>query len=193
MIDNHPIADHRWIDPTRLPGAIARGHASLYRDKVRAQVVMDAAGDYTNAAIARRQRVSVDMVRKWRGRFAAGAGTAWATGNARAVHPRFTPVQLAQVKALACELPATSGVPLSRSARSWPTRPSPPVWVHRPRSTPPGRRRGPPPPWVDTISASTVRRWLRRDALKPWQYRSWIAPRAYRVWVPTAICRSRRW
>jgi hypothetical protein len=30
---------------------------------------------------------------------------------------------------------------------------------------------------VESISASTVRRWLRRDALKPWQYRSWIAPR----------------
>ncbi|MFI5828490.1 hypothetical protein ACIA6C_14690 [Streptomyces sp. NPDC051578] len=25
-----------------------------------------------------------------------------------------------------------------------------------------------------TVSASTVRRWLREDALKPWQYRSWI-------------------
>ncbi|MFG2844505.1 IS630 family transposase [Kitasatospora sp. NPDC048296] len=27
---------------------------------------------------------------------------------------------------------------------------------------------------TDSISASTVRRWLREDALKPWQYRSWI-------------------
>ncbi|GAA3812357.1 hypothetical protein ACFQ0G_11255 [Streptomyces chiangmaiensis] len=27
---------------------------------------------------------------------------------------------------------------------------------------------------TDTVSASTVRRWLREDALKPWQYRSWI-------------------
>ena len=25
-----------------------------------------------------------------------------------------------------------------------------------------------------SVSASTVRRWLREDALKPWQYRSWI-------------------
>ncbi len=31
---------------------------------------------------------------------------------------------------------------------------------------------------VESISASTVARSLRRDALKPWQYRSWIAPRA---------------
>jgi hypothetical protein len=27
------------------------------------------------------------------------------------------------------------------------------------------------------ISASTVRRWLARDALKPWQHRSWISVR----------------
>lgn len=27
---------------------------------------------------------------------------------------------------------------------------------------------------TDTISTSTVRRWLHQDALKPWRYRSWI-------------------
>jgi hypothetical protein len=27
---------------------------------------------------------------------------------------------------------------------------------------------------TDTISASTVRRWPRQDAIKPWQHRSWI-------------------
>jgi hypothetical protein len=30
---------------------------------------------------------------------------------------------------------------------------------------------------TDAISASTVRRWLAADAIKPWQYRSWIFPR----------------
>jgi DDE superfamily endonuclease len=30
---------------------------------------------------------------------------------------------------------------------------------------------------VETVSASTVRRWLAADALKPWQHRSWISPR----------------
>ena len=28
-----------------------------------------------------------------------------------------------------------------------------------------------------SVSASTVRRWLASDALKPWQHRSWIFPR----------------
>ena len=27
------------------------------------------------------------------------------------------------------------------------------------------------------MSASTVRRWLAADAIKPWQHRSWIFPR----------------
>jgi hypothetical protein len=30
---------------------------------------------------------------------------------------------------------------------------------------------------VEVISASTVRRWLAADAMKPWQHRSWIFPR----------------
>jgi len=30
---------------------------------------------------------------------------------------------------------------------------------------------------VVSVSASTVRRWLANDALKPWQHRSWIFPR----------------
>jgi hypothetical protein len=30
---------------------------------------------------------------------------------------------------------------------------------------------------VETISASTVRRWLACDVLKPWQHRTWIYPR----------------
>jgi hypothetical protein len=50
---------------------VARGHKSVYRDRLRAQIVLDAAADYPNAAVARRRRVGVDTVRKWRGRFAA--------------------------------------------------------------------------------------------------------------------------
>lgn len=64
-----------------------------------------------------------------------------------------------QVKALACELPAESGVPLSR----W----SVPELVVE------AVARG----VVDTVSASTVRRWLAEDPLKPWQHRSWLFPR----------------
>ncbi|HEV7829508.1 MAG TPA: IS630 family transposase, partial [Pseudonocardiaceae bacterium] len=30
---------------------------------------------------------------------------------------------------------------------------------------------------AEAISASTVWRWLAREAIKPWQYRSWLFPR----------------
>jgi hypothetical protein len=59
------------------------------------------------------------------------------------------------VKALACELPATLGLPLSRFSRSE---------LHRLVI-----QRG-----LSEASASTIWRWLHDDALKPWQQRSWI-------------------
>src|SRR6266545_8060654 len=73
--------------------------------------------------------------------------------------PRFTAVQVAEVKALACQLPAEAGVPLS-------------VW-----SCPELAREAVDAGVVDALSASTVRRWLAADAIKPWQHRSWIFPR----------------
>jgi hypothetical protein len=73
---------------------------------------------------------------------------------ARAVFP---PEQIAQVKAIACALPRTQGVPLSRFSRAE---------LHRLVI-----ERG-----VCEASASTIARWLAEDALKPWQHRSWIFP-----------------
>ena len=73
----------------------ARGHKSPARDKLRAQIVLDAAAGYPNAVIAARRHVHVDMVRKWRGRF-AGEGLAGLADRPRSGRPtRFTPVQQA--------------------------------------------------------------------------------------------------
>src|SRR5258705_5930258 len=98
--------------PVRLSAAqrhrlkkIARGHKSPHRDKQRAQIVLDAARGHNNARIARARHVTEDTVRKWRGRF-ADEGLTGLTDRARSGRPpRFTPVQVAEVKALACELP----------------------------------------------------------------------------------------
>jgi hypothetical protein len=68
-------------------------------------------------------------------------------------------VQVAEVKALACELPADADTPLAKWS-------CPELAVE-------ASRRG----LVASISASTVRRWLAADAIKPWQHRSWIFPR----------------
>ncbi len=70
----------------------------------------------------------------------------------------FPPQEVAQVKAIACELPKTHGVPLSRFSRSE---------LHRFVVQ----------QAVSDASASTIGRWLAEDAIRPWQYRSWIFPR----------------
>jgi len=80
------------------------------------------------------------------------------TDRARAARAAFPPEEVAEVKAVACELPKAQGVPLSRFSRSE---------LHRFVI-----ERG-----VSQASASTIGRWLSEDAIKPWQQRSWIFPR----------------
>lgn len=76
-----------------------------------------------------------------------------------AVRGVFPPAQVAEVKALACELPAELGVPLSR----WSTADIAREAVER--------------GIVAEVSGATVWRWLAEDAIRPWNYRSWIFPR----------------
>jgi transposase len=129
------------------------------RDLLRARIVWSAAHGHPNAVIAATLGIHVDTVRKWRGRFAAhglgGLGDLPRSGRPQV----FTDVQAAEVKAMACELPAESDLPLSR----WSSADLAAEAVTR--------------GIVDSISASTVRRWLNADAIKPWQHRSWIFPR----------------
>lgn len=66
---------------------------------------------------------------------------------------------MVQVKALACELPATRGVPLSRWSRKE-------LAEHVCQSG-----------LVASISGTTVWRWLHEDAIRPWQHRCWLFPR----------------
>jgi len=139
--------------------ARARSGRGQHRDVIRARIVLAAAAGHPNAAIATDLGISVDTVRKWRRRFATD-GVSGLEDLPRSGRPRrFIPVQVAQVKALACPLPAETGLPLSR-------------WSSTELAAE-VRARG----VVQTISASTVRRWLNADAIKPWQHRSWIFPR----------------
>jgi len=71
----------------------------------------------------------------------------------------FPPAQIAEVKALACELPAEQGVPLSRWSSAELAREA--------------VKRG----IVAEVCGTTVWRWLAEDAIRPWNYRSWIFPR----------------
>ena len=81
---------------------------------LRARIVLAAAGNAANTAIAADQGVHVDTVRKWRCRFVKRGLDGLADAHRWAGRAVFTAVKTAQVKALACELPATRGVPLSR-------------------------------------------------------------------------------
>ncbi|HWM20792.1 MAG TPA: IS630 family transposase [Ilumatobacteraceae bacterium] len=129
-----------------------------YRDRLRAQIVRDAARGVSNAGIAQSRNVCVDTVRTWRRRFAAER-LKGLTDRPRSGRPLVHgPVVRAEVVALACALPAEHDVPLSRwscpeIARELATR------------------------CQVNASASSVRRWLAADVLKPWQHRSWISIR----------------
>jgi hypothetical protein len=70
----------------------------------------------------------------------------------------FPPQEVAQVKAIACELPRAHGVALSRFSRAE---------LHQFVVE----------QAISQASASTIGRWLAEDAIKPWQRRSWIFPR----------------
>jgi hypothetical protein len=87
------------------------------------------------------------------------ASPVWTSAHARVVPGLFPPELVVQVKALACELPATHGVPLSH-------------W-----NTPDIARQVCASGLVATISGSTIWRWLHQDAIRPWYHRSWIFPR----------------
>jgi len=71
----------------------------------------------------------------------------------------FPPKDIAQIKALACQLPAERGIPLSRFSISEIVREVISAAI------------------VPSVSDSSVWRWLHEDAIRPWFHRSWIFPR----------------
>jgi transposase len=137
----------------------SRGAKTAHRDRQRAQIVLLAAGGRPTAAIARRLHLTQDTVRKWRVRFAArrlaGLDDLSRSGRPR----RITAAERAAICALACQLPAATGVPLSR-------------WTG-PELAAEIASRG----LTGPVSASSVLRILAEHPIKPWQYQSWIYPR----------------
>jgi transposase len=137
----------------------ARTYTAPFAVVVRAKIVLLAAGGVANMDIAARLDVDVDVVSRWRKRFVT-EGLAGLGDRKRSGRPRsFAAEVVAQVKAMACEPPQARAVPLSR----WSSAELASQAVAEGLAV--------------TVSASTVRRWLAEDAIKPWQYRSWIFPR----------------
>ncbi|WP_406311822.1 helix-turn-helix domain-containing protein [Streptosporangium sp. NBC_01639] len=84
---------------------MAYGHKTPYQARQRATIVLLAARGRGNARVAAETRLHVDTVRRWRGRFAAGRVPALADRKRSGRPPTFTTLQIAEVKALACQLP----------------------------------------------------------------------------------------
>jgi transposase len=137
----------------------ARGAKTAHRDWLRAQIVLAAARGRANATIAADLHISVDTVRKWRDRFAA-RGLDGLKDLPRSGRPRrISALERAAVVALACQLPAATGVPLAR-------------W-----SGPELAAELVTQGVASAISSSSVLRILAEHPIKPWQYQSWIFPR----------------
>ena len=143
----------------RFLKARARQATATYRQVVRARIVLLAAAGLANTHIARKLGIAPNTVVKWRKRF-------WKEGidgladHKRPGRPRVFPAAVvAQVKAIACELPATRGVPLGRWSLAE---------LHDELLA---------TGLVDAVSTTTLWRWLRQDALQPWRHHPWLFPR----------------
>ena len=137
----------------------SRAYSAPFSEVMRARIVLLAAAEEPNTAIAARLDVHVSVVCRWRKRFCE-SGLDGLAERARSGRKRSFPAPVVtEVKAIACEPPEQRDVPLSR----WSSAELAAQAVAEGLTV--------------SVSASTVRRWLREDAIKPWQHQSWIFPR----------------
>ena len=109
--------------------------------------------EWSNTRIDRQLGCSLDTVKKWRARWATHA--TWEALPRSGAPRAFTALQRAQITALACSNPAEHGKVWKR----WSGEKLQAVAVEK--------------QYVTTISAATIRRWLREEKIKPWRYHSW--------------------
>ncbi len=109
-------------DPVHLAGAhkhqlrqLVRASTTAQRLVLRARIVLLAGEGLPTEVIAQKLQIDPNTARKWRHRWCAAPQLAALDDAARSGRPSpFTPVQVAQVKSLACTPPVDCGVPLSR-------------------------------------------------------------------------------
>lgn len=130
-------------------------YTAPFAEVQRARILLLASQHPTwrHAAIARHVGCCVNTVKRWRQRWQQ---TASVRDTPRAGTRRtFTPLQRAQMTALACSAPRASGKPWPR----WSGEKLAQVAVEQ--------------QIVEHIAPGTIRTWLRQDKIKPWRYHSW--------------------
>jgi transposase len=154
-----PFAVTLTASQRRFLKRLVRRPTAQQRQVTRARIVLLAAAGLANAAIARKLQIAPNTAGKWRKRFCR-EGFDGLADRKRSGRPRaFPPVVVAYAKAVACELPRTRGVPLSRWSLA----------ELRAELLASGL--------VSEISTTTLWRWLADDPIRPWRHRSWIFPR----------------
>jgi len=154
-----PFAVVLTASQRRFLKRLLRRPTAQQRQVTRARIVLLASAGWANAAIARKLELAPNTVGKWRKRFCM-EGVDGLADRKRSGRPRvFPPVVVTYAKAVACELPRTRGVPLSRWS----------LGELRAELLASGL--------VSQVSTTTLWRWLAEDPIKPWQHHSWIFPR----------------
>jgi len=102
---------------------ISRRYRSEQQVALRARIVLAAAQGQSNACIARELKINVDTARLWRDRWVGLQGIDLDTLSVAerlqdaprpGVKPEITAEQRCQIAALACEVPAKAGRPISQ-------------------------------------------------------------------------------
>jgi transposase len=102
---------------------LARAHTTGQQLAVRARVVLLAGDGLTTSAVARALGLDVGTARQWRARWGryrgvpldeVGVAARLADGPKPGAPARLTPEQVCRIIALACELPAATGRPISQ-------------------------------------------------------------------------------
>jgi transposase len=145
--------------------ALKRAGKTERRVADRARIILWTAAGLTVDEIARRLEFHRSTVINWRKWYLERRADGLSVQESLQDKPRsgrpskFTPLEVTQIKAIACEQPAKLELPLSRFSLQEVHN-----WVLQAGIVP-------------EISVSTLWRLLHRDAIRPWYYRAWLFPR----------------
>ena len=146
-----------YPERTHLEAVVRKATASQ-RDAFRARIVLLAARGFNNTQIGQRLSCTRKTVRKWRNRYADSCRAGLAD-KPRPGRPRIYDETIrALVTAIACELPANRGLPLSRFSSAD---------IHDQVAQ----------ELVPCPARSTIAAWFKQAAIRPWTVASWVTPR----------------